>query len=141
MTNPFDHVDQLCAWLAATDIGLLELKGPAGTLRLRHDGSSVEVEMIEAAAAALFSAPMQVVRAPLPGIYLDRHPLRSQPLAAVGSEVAASTSLALLQVGPLLISVPAPDDGMVVEKFAEHGATVGYGAPLIGLQPHGSDAG
>ena len=93
------------------------------------------------AAAALFSAPMQVIRAPLPGIYLDRHPLRSQPLAAVGSEVAASTSLALLQVGPLLISVPAPDDGMVVEKFAEHGATVGYGAPLIGLQPHGSDVG
>jgi len=140
MTNPLNHVDQLCAFLAATDIGLLELKGPAGVLRLRHDGARVEVEMIEAAAAALFSPPTQVIRAPVPGIYLDRHPLRSQPSVAVGTEVAAGTPLAFLQIGPLLLPVPAPEDGLVAEKFAEHGATVGYGAPLIGLQPHGSDA-
>ncbi|WP_025038711.1 hypothetical protein [Bradyrhizobium sp. DOA9] len=140
MTSPLDHVDQLCAFLAATDIGLLELKGPAGTLRLRHDGARVEVQMIEAATAAVATVPTQVIRAPVPGIYLDRHPLRSQPSAAVGAEVAAGTPLAFLQIGPLLLPVPAPEVGLVVEKFAEHGATVGYSAPLIGLQPHGSDA-
>ena len=36
-----DQVQQIAAWLAATDIGQLELRGPAGQiLVLRHDGGA-----------------------------------------------------------------------------------------------------
>ena len=52
MRNPLDHVDELCAWLAATDIGLLELIGPTGTLRLLHDGASVEIQDVDETDAA-----------------------------------------------------------------------------------------
>ena len=61
MTNPLDHVEQLGAWLRDTDIALLELRGPPGTLRLSSDGTSVRVVDADEPSAA--AAPTIAVRA------------------------------------------------------------------------------
>ena len=133
MTDALDHVDQLCAWLADTDIGVLELSSPTRTLRLLHDGTRVTVEAVDGTEAAY--QPALVVRAPAPGIFLHQHPLRNRAIAAIGEGVAADAPLGLLQIGPLLLPVSAPSIGTVTDVLAPHGAIVGYGTPLFELQP------
>ncbi|HTO66706.1 MAG TPA: biotin/lipoyl-containing protein [Bradyrhizobium sp.] len=133
MTDALDHVDQLCAWLADTDINLLELTSPARTLRLLHDGTRVTVETVDGPEAA--HQPALLVRAPAPGIFLQQHPLRNQAIAIVGDDVAADAPLGLLQIGPLLLPVSAPLTGTVTDVLAQHGTIVGYGTPLFELQP------
>jgi acetyl-CoA carboxylase biotin carboxyl carrier protein len=140
-----DQIQQIARWLAATDIGLLELRGPGHTLVLRNDGAAVElIEQedgapmdVSAASSALAdtTAPdLLTVNAPSLGVFLHRHPLRAEALAAPGAAVHAGQALGLLQIGSLLLPVPAPADAFVIEALAEHGAVVGYGTPLFALQ-------
>jgi acetyl-CoA carboxylase biotin carboxyl carrier protein len=131
-----DQVQQIARWLAATDIGLLELRGPGHTLVLRHDGAAVElIEQDDGAPIDTgASAEPLTVTAPWLGVFLHRHPLRAEALAAPGAAVQAGQVLGLLQIGPLLLPVAAPADAFVIEPLAEHGAVVGYGTPLFALQ-------
>jgi acetyl-CoA carboxylase biotin carboxyl carrier protein len=130
------QIQQIARWLAATDIGLLELRGPGHTLLLRNDGAAVEcVEQDEGAPTDASAAPEPLtVTAPSLGVFLHRHPLRAEALAAPGTAVQAGQVLGLLQIGSLLLPVPAPADAFVIEALAEHGAVVGYGTPLFALQ-------
>ena len=125
-----DDIRRIAAWLAATDIGLLELRGPGTALRRRQDGGDVAVEEITEAAQ-----PALVVQAPSVGVFLHRHPLRTNDLAPPGSTVAAGQVLGLLQTGPLLLPVTAPADAVVHELRVAHGTAVGYGTPLVALLP------
>ena len=133
-----DLIQQIAAWLAATDIGLLELRGPGQTLRLRHQGSAIDIvetddaALPDAAAAPDASQPVTVAASSV-GVFLHRHPLREEALAPPGTPVAPGQALGLLQAGPLLLSVLAPAAGIVLELLAAHGAVVGYGTPLITL--------
>jgi len=129
MTDAFDHVDQLCAWLADTDISLLELTSPTRTMRLLNDGSRVAVETIDGTEGA--HQPALLVRALAPGIFLQQHPLRDRAIAAIGDDIAADASLGLLQIGPLLLPVSAPLTGTVTNVLARHGTVVGYGDPAF----------
>ena len=142
-----DHIQQIAAWLAATDIGLLELRGPDTSLRLRNDGGAVEVLATDGAtpAGAAAAPPSQVsqaspntltVIAPSVGVFLHRHPLRDDALAPPGTPVQAGQAIGLLQIGLLLLPVQAPADGTVLELLAAHGAVVGYATPLLAL--HGA---
>jgi acetyl-CoA carboxylase biotin carboxyl carrier protein len=139
MRHLLDRVDELCAWLAATDIGLLELKGPAGTLRLLHDGSSVIVQDVDGPETTRSHADAVVVRAPSVGIFLDEHPLCERAVAPIGAEIVAGAPLGFLQVGSLLTPVSAPQAGTVIDVLVKHGSVVGYGTPLFELQPIGSN--
>jgi len=133
MSNPLDHVDQLGTWLKGADLALLELRGPGANLRLVNDGASVRV--VEGEEPKSVDAPTITVGASSPGIFLDRHPLHDRAIAAVAADVRAGEPLGFLQVGPLLLAVPAPRAGMVTDVLAAHGTIVGYGAPLFVLQP------
>lgn len=141
-----DQIQQIARWLVATDIGLLELRGPGHALLLRHDGAAVDIVqqddgatmatgMPPAPLANTHAAPGTVtVTAPSLGVFLHRHPLRAEALAAPGTAVQAGQALGLLQIGSLLLPLVAPSDACVIEALAEHGAVVGYGTPLVTLQ-------
>jgi acetyl-CoA carboxylase biotin carboxyl carrier protein len=137
MTNPLDHIEQLSVWLRDTDIGLLELSGPAGAARLLHDGSSVHV--VDASDSTPVPAPIAVL-APSLGVFLERHPLHDRAIATIGAAIQAGAPLGFLQVGPLLSAVPAPQAGTVTEVLVAHGTVVGYGTPLFELQPTEGEA-
>ena len=128
-----DVVEQLAVWLASTDIGLLELRGPDSVLRLGPDaqdppGAAVDTDVVRASSRAGFA-----VRSPSVGIVRSRHPLHDERLTAPGAAVAAGQPLALLQVGALLIPVTAPRHGTVVRVLIDDGSVVGYGATLLEL--------
>lgn len=125
-------IRRLSDWLAATDIGLLELSGPGRAVRLRRNGGDSFVE--EAAPAAAPRPQATVVRAGTVGIYLDAHPLRTEPLVRIGDPVAAGQVVALLKLGLVLLAVPAPRAGIVSRIVATNGRAVGYGEALVELE-------
>jgi acetyl-CoA carboxylase biotin carboxyl carrier protein len=129
-----DQLQQLAAWLAATDIGLLELRTPEGTLRLGRKGaSSGEIVQLDAADDGTAAAPA-VATASSVGQFLHRHPLHAAPLVRIGERVPAGQLLGLLQIGPLLLPVHAPLAGVVAAMRVAAGQAVGYGTALVELQ-------
>ena len=138
-----ERLRELAAWLAPTDIGLLELRGPHMQLRLRRDGGPlgevVQVDARDDAPSPSVEMPQTdttAITANSVGVFLHRHPLREAPLALPGADVRAGQTLGLLQIGALLLPVTAPHDGTVIGTLVAHGAAVGYGTPLLHLQPH-----
>jgi acetyl-CoA carboxylase biotin carboxyl carrier protein len=138
-----ERLRELAAWLEPTDIALLELRGPDMQLRLRRDGGPlgevVQVDARDDAPSTGVEMPQTdttAITANSVGVFLNRHPLHEAPLARPGADVRAGQTLGLLQIGALLLPVTAPHDGMVVGLLVEHCTPVGYGTPLLQLQPH-----
>lgn len=122
---------RLSAWLAGTDIAVLELSGPGGTLRLvRSDSDAAMVRHQSETPATVHTITADGV-----GVFLDRHPLRLDPFAGPGTRHAAGDMLGLLRVGPVLRAVVAPCACHVDAVLAEPGAAVGFGAPLFAIVP------
>jgi acetyl-CoA carboxylase biotin carboxyl carrier protein len=135
---PFQHVDQLSSWLAEAGIDYLELSGPDRQLRL---GRAIRQELlVKTTDGASADTHAVTVKAPMAGTLLHSHPMRRVPLAPCGSRVRAGQTLALLQVGALLVPIDAPCDGVVVEVVAQEGALVGFGADIIRLSDSASEA-
>ena len=140
--DALERFRQLAAWLAETDIALLELRGPQTLLRLQRDGAAggevVQIDAGDAACAgdapAAVAPGATIVRAPGVGVLRHRHPLHDEPLAAVGARVVCGQALALLQIGHTLVLALAPCDGVVARVLANDGDAVGYGDPLLELQ-------
>lgn len=122
---------ELAAWLANTDIGLLELRTPTGTLRLGRQGDNI-VELPEEETEEAESVQ---VKAPSVGTYLHSHPSAAGALASVGQRVNTGQVIGLLNIGPLLLPVTAPQTGVVDAIHVANGVAVGYGTVLIDLHP------
>jgi acetyl-CoA carboxylase biotin carboxyl carrier protein len=133
-----EQLQQMAAWLAGTDIGLLELRTPNGTLRLGRNGLPADERVpLDGPASDEGMAPdpaPTVVTASSVGVFLQAHPLHDAPAVRPGDRVAAGQALGLLQVGPLLLPVDAPVAGQVAQVRAETGGTVGYGTALFELR-------
>ncbi|MFM9926420.1 acetyl-CoA carboxylase biotin carboxyl carrier protein subunit [Variovorax sp. H27-G14] len=124
------QVLELAKLLADTDIGLLELRTPQGTLRLARQGK----EVIELQEEQEEQEPLPI-HAPSLGVFLHAHPLSNTPLVRPGQRVEAGQQLGLLKIGPLLLPVTAPQPGIVDSIHAGDATTVGYGTLLIDLYP------
>lgn len=121
---PFQHVDQISAWLEGTGIVSLELDGPQGSIRLGDDSA----DPVAASAETILTSPGC-------GMFLHHHPLSPGALAIPGARVEAGDIIGLLQIGVLLAPVPAPCAGHVAGHFVAHGETVDFGTKLISLYP------
>ena len=130
--DALERFRQLAAGLADTDLALLELRGPQTLLRLVRDGATGDVVQQDAQGEP--RPGTTIVPASTVGIVRHRHPLRDGPLAPVGTPVDSGQPLVLLQIGQMLVAVPAPRDGVVARLLANDGDAVGYGDPLVELQ-------
>lgn len=140
---------QITSWLAAVDIEFIEISRPGTTVRLTLEQPScaadasatdpVVVPAVPAPAAARASnntQPLSVnVNASSAGIFLTTHPARATPLVEAGAHVKPGDIVGLLQIAQLCVPVLAPVNGVVTRTLAAHGATVGYGTPLLELAP------
>jgi len=126
------QASQFAAWLVDTDIGLLELRTPQGTLRLGRQGDDI-VEL--PAEVAEVKSELVSVHALSLGVFLHSHPLAAAPLVRAGERVEAGQTVGLLKIGPLLLPVTAPLAGIVEVVQADDGPAVGYGTPLVDLHP------
>lgn len=71
--------------------------------------------------------------APLPGIYLDRHPLSNQPLVRPGVSISAGQLIGFLQVGCLLVPLRSAQAGRIASLPQRPGDTLGYGSVVMYL--------
>jgi acetyl-CoA carboxylase biotin carboxyl carrier protein len=141
---PFNHIEQISAWLTEAGIDQFELSGPDGKLRLgragrRGNGSDEATTAIDSAQAERRARHRFTVNAPTVGILLHRHPMQEAPLAPCGSRIRAGHTVALLQIGALLLPVEATRDGTVTKQLVEHGALVGFGTQVIELSATGRE--
>lgn len=134
MTKLGDLADRLQGWLQTTDIGLLELRGPGVFIRLQTH------EAERAAAPAAPPPEARTLRAGSVGVLRLSHPLRAQALVQPGQAVDTGQTLALLQIGAVLLPVNAPCAGVLGEWLAQDGAVLGYGQPLIDIEREARDA-
>lgn len=120
-----DLTRRLSAWLAATDIGYLELRGPGVHLCLQNDGHRV-VPVPPGTAPQATTATLPVKAASV-GVYLHAHPLHDTHLAAAGQPLVAGQAVGLLRIGALLLPVVAPQGGVMRRHLVGHDTAVGYG--------------
>jgi acetyl-CoA carboxylase biotin carboxyl carrier protein len=137
--SPAEQVSQFAAWLAGTDIAQLELRTVCGVLVVRRDGATTPEHDGPSEPAA--PSPMHRVTAPSVGVFLHRHPMHgddeSPPLARAGQAVRAGQIVGFLRIGPLLLPVHVPNDGVIADVAATHEEIVGYGATLMHLTRDG----
>jgi len=133
---------EIAGWMAATDIGFLELRMPGATVRLGRRGDEVVTlddgqRHDDARPAALNrpGPPLDTVTSASVGVFLHAHPCATAPLARAGARMQAGQTLGLLRIGVLLLPVAAPRGGIVAALRVDDGATVGYGAALVELHP------
>jgi acetyl-CoA carboxylase biotin carboxyl carrier protein len=139
---PFDQLRTLSAWMAEAGIDELELIGPCFRLRLSGDGRQAHGDQVgnqagdqQSDAASGQRPSSDVVAASTVGLFLHRHPLHETALAPEGTPVRAGQALGLLRIGPLLVPVLAPRDGIVGAVLVAHETVVGFGTGLVELHP------
>jgi acetyl-CoA carboxylase biotin carboxyl carrier protein len=128
---------EIAGWMAATDIGFLELRMPGATVRLGRRGDEV-VTLDDGQrndATNRSGPPIDTVSSASVGVFLHTHPCATAPFVRPGARVQAGQTLGLLRIGVLLLPVAASRGGTVAEVRVEDGATVGYGAALVDLHP------
>ncbi|MDM0109940.1 biotin/lipoyl-containing protein [Variovorax sp. J22R24] len=132
---------EIAGWMAATDIGFLELQMPGATVRLGRRGAQIEViepgerEANRPAATNRAGPPLDTVTSASVGVFLHAHPCATVPFVRAGTGVQAGQMLGLLRIGVLLLPVIASRAGTVAALRVEDGAAVGYGAALVDLHP------
>ena len=127
-----DLLHELTAWMDDAGIDELELAGPSFRLRLGSCGSPDDLAGgRDRDAAPEPGASRDVVAAPTVGLFLHRHPLQAAMLAPEGTQVQAGQALGLLRIGPLLVPVVAPRDGLVGAMLVAHETVVGFGTGLV----------
>ncbi|MGY4286985.1 acetyl-CoA carboxylase biotin carboxyl carrier protein [Bradyrhizobium sp. LM2.7] len=135
---PFDDLSDLSVWMAEAGIDELELIGPSFRLRLDSGGVHAHDDLAGDRQGDTISGQIlssDVIAASTVGIFLHRHPLHEAALAPEGTAVRAGQALGLLRIGPLLVPVNAPRDGIVGATLVAHETAVGFGTGLVELHP------
>lgn len=130
---------QLEQWLRATSLNTLELSGPGTFVRLEQVTGAPPGLEVTARVNTCPEISSTTVRAGSVGVVMHAHPLREDPLVQPGQQVYAGQTVAILKVGAVLLLVPAPHDGTVLQVHADDGCVVGYGERLVEIgkkEPH-----
>lgn len=90
----------------------------------------------EAAAEALRSDDVHVVKSPIVGTFYSSASPGAEPFVSIGSKVQAGEVLCIIEAMKLMNEIEADVAGEVVRIFAENGNPVEYGEPLFGIRPH-----
>ena len=120
-------IQQLSAWISERGIDLLELTTPETSLSLQRGSSASPTN------ALVRNDGFYELKAPSPGLYLDRHPLSAQPLVSSGTSIEAGQLVGFLQIRSLLLPLRSAEAGRVVSLPQDPGVTVGYGTVVMSL--------
>lgn len=142
-------IQELTALIRQRGIDVLVLTTREASLRLERDASNSPASRPPpspnrpasgrraSADAAANAASGYELTAPAPGIFLDRHPLGSQPLVRAGATVEAGQLIGFLRVGCLLLPLRSAQKGRITSLLPRAGDTLGYGAVVVRLATDG----
>lgn len=140
-------IQELSALIRQRGIDILVLTTREASLRLERDASNSAASRPvpsrpaggrgASADAAANDVSGYEVTAPAPGIFLDRHPLGSQPLVRAGAMVEAGQLIGFLRVGCLLLPLRSAHKGRIKSLLPRPGDTLGYGSVVARLATDG----
>lgn len=110
-------------WMKAAGIAHVEISDLEGDRRIAFSN-------VEPAPAPLVRV---LIRAPIAGVLLTRHPWRDERFTEVQSEVIAGEILAVVRIGTIYVPVTAPSDGRIAEILVPAETIVEYGTSLMVL--------
>ena len=131
-------IPQVASWLSEAGITTYELTGPDYRICLRRSVKARSRRGLSTGPGpnspgpAIYQ-PDAIVASPGVGLFLRAHPVQEAALVEPNDSVAAGQPLGLLQVGPILLPVLCPRDGVVASIIAPDHSLVGYGDPLVAL--------
>jgi biotin carboxyl carrier protein len=126
-------IERLAQILAKSSVDTIEIEEPGLTLKLVVDtGARIAAPATPAAAITDHSV---IAKADVAGHFLAAHPWQDQPFVAPGQRIEAGAIVGLVKIGLLYAPVVAPAAGIVDAVMAETGAMVGYGTPVVRIQP------
>ncbi|MCF1464329.1 acetyl-CoA carboxylase biotin carboxyl carrier protein subunit [Agrobacterium vitis] len=131
-TSP-EVIVTLTAWLEQAGVSTIAIERDDQQIKIVMAGGSAKVssqERDKPTAAAV------TVKAPSVGHFLADHPARADEASKDGSVVKAGDTLGFVKIGPLLLNVTAPQDGILGEALVKSGDLVGYGDPLFLVEQH-----
>jgi acetyl-CoA carboxylase biotin carboxyl carrier protein len=130
-------IPQIAAWISEAGIATYELTGPDFRICLRRSVKARSKRVVSAGSVRGADAPARgqsdVAVSPGVGLFLHAHPVQETALVEPNKPVTAGQPLGLLQVGPILLPVVSPCDGIVASVIASDRSLVGYGDPLVAL--------
>ncbi|QRM29165.1 biotin/lipoyl-containing protein [Microvirga sp. VF16] len=132
-------IPQIAAWISEAGIATYELIGPDYRICLRRSVKARSKRVVSAGSVRDAAVPAKgqsdVIGSPGVGLFLHAHPVQETALVEPNEPVATGQLLGLLQVGPILLPVVSPRDGIVASIVAPDCSLVGYGDPLVALKP------
>ena len=142
-------IQELSALISRRGIDVLVLTTREASLRLERDPANGAISRAApaprkpasghtpSADASANAASGYELTAPSPGIFLDRHPLGSQPLVRAGATVEAGRLIGFLRVGCLLLPLRSAQTGRITSLLPRPGDTLGYGSVVARLATDG----
>lgn len=139
-------IQELSALIRQRGIDVLVLTTRDASLRLERDASNCATPRSPPASSRPARGHISTasndgggyeLTAPAPGVFLDRHPLDSQPLARAGATVEAGQLLGFLRVGCLLLPLRSARKGRITTLLPRPGDTLGYGSVVARLATDG----
>ena len=128
----------LVQWMEVADIAAVEMSTPRFSVRLvrRRPAASVGAAGPEVSDSGARPCAVVHVTAEVPGAFMAAHPLRGQPLAGCGTQVAAGDVLGLIVVGETFyLPILAPRKGRVLRRLVADGQPIEAGAALFEFEP------
>jgi acetyl-CoA carboxylase biotin carboxyl carrier protein len=133
------EIAEVASLMSDAGIGTWELSAPDYKIRLTriHQAPSALTASSGAGPDTQTShqQPTDIVASPGVGIFLHAHPVYEMNLVEPNQPVSAGQPIGLLQIGPILMPVLSPRDGVVASHVAPDASLVGYGDPLVELLP------
>lgn len=137
-----DELQQLIASLEASGLRSLELHRPGVHVKLTvSSGNAAQIATTDEGFETVASSAIPkedpngvTVSAESAGVFVGTHPMRKDPLVAVGSVVKKDDVLGLLKIGPIYAPIIAPFDGVVAQILVGDGALLGFGAPVMEIR-------
>jgi len=134
-----NEIQQLVACLNASGIRHLELNRPKEGARLKISGSD-QLRVANQDGASGTSTPpaagiRRVALAESAGIFVAAHPMRHAPFVKIGDTVRKNDIVGLLKTGLIYAPVTSPIDGIVSKIVATNGEMIGFGSPVLELDP------
>ncbi|CAK7259888.1 MULTISPECIES: hypothetical protein [unclassified Shinella] len=132
-------ISTLAGWLEGSGANALEIVTPdGGGLKIVLAAGARAVRIAETVPEAPAVRPEgHAVRAPMAGLFRDRHPaaMETGPLAGAGRALEAGAIAGFVEVGPVLLPVIASKAGMVGEIHARADGLIGYGDAVLTMEP------
>lgn len=136
----FRELQSLVHQMQRSGLSRLEVNGNGYAIRMTCGPDNRPTLAPEPVAVAVTAPPASVaITAPIPGRLWRQDPLSARDIGPQSGPVEAGCLLALVQAGPLLLPVRAPQDGVLAHIGVEQGQAVEYDQPLMQLQteePH-----